>query len=106
MGGDPVAHTIRDISSSGLYVLTGERWYPGTVIRMTLADRRQPSAERSITVYAGVVRWGNDGVGLQFLVPDGKNMRRGVVEGASGPTGGASRAQITEFMAKLRSAGS
>jgi len=35
---------------------------------MTLTDRREPTVERSITVNACVVRWGNDGVGLQFVL--------------------------------------
>jgi hypothetical protein len=35
-GAAPVAHGVRDISSSGLYVVTEERWYPGTLVLMTL----------------------------------------------------------------------
>ena len=35
-GSSPVAHGIRDISSTGLYVVTEERWYPGTLVLMTL----------------------------------------------------------------------
>jgi hypothetical protein len=68
-GGAPQAHEIRDVSPTGLYVVTTERWYPGTVIRMTLSkpDNGQSPTERSITIQARSVRWGNDGVGLQFL---------------------------------------
>jgi hypothetical protein len=69
-GGAPQAHEIRDISATGLYVVTTERWYPGTVIRMTLSkpDIGQAPSERSITVHARSVRWGNDGVGLDFVL--------------------------------------
>lgn len=69
-GGAPQAHEIRDVSPTGLYVVTTERWYPGTVIRMTLSkpDIGQSPTDRSITIQARSVRWGNDGVGLQFLV--------------------------------------
>jgi hypothetical protein len=69
-GGAPVPHAIRDVSATGLYVVTTERWYPGTVIRMTLSkpDTGQAPADRSITIQARSMRWGNDGVGLQFLV--------------------------------------
>jgi hypothetical protein len=35
-GALPAAHGIRDISSSGVYVVTEERWYPGTLVLMTL----------------------------------------------------------------------
>ena len=69
-GGAPHAHEIRDISTIGLYVVTTERWYPGTIIRMTLTalDSGQAPSRRSITVHARAVRWGNDGVGLEFVV--------------------------------------
>jgi hypothetical protein len=69
-GGAPKAHEIRDVSATGLYLVTTERWYPGTVIRMTLTkpDTDQAPGARSITVQAKAMRWGNDGVGLQFVV--------------------------------------
>jgi hypothetical protein len=69
-GGAPHAHPIRDISQTGLYVVTSERWYPGTVIRMTLsiAGSEEHPLERSITVHTKAVRWGNDGVGLEFIL--------------------------------------
>jgi hypothetical protein len=69
-GGAPQAHAIRDISESGLFVVTAERWYPGTIIRMTLSktDISGHLSERSITVQARSVRWGNDGVGLEFVL--------------------------------------
>ena len=77
-GGNPQAHEIRDVSTTGLYVVTTERWYIGTVIRMTLSkpDVGQHPSERSITINARSVRWGNDGVGLEFVVePKGRSSR-------------------------------
>ncbi len=78
-GGAPQAHRIRDISPTGLYVVTQERWYLGTQIRITLAKTcaGDPSIESSITVQAIAVRWGNDGVGLEFVLNDPRNLRRG-----------------------------
>ena len=35
-GAAPKAHAVRDISPTGLYVVTEERWYPGTLVLMTL----------------------------------------------------------------------
>ncbi len=101
-GGDSVAHGVRDISPTGFYVFTEERWYPGTIMRMTLTDRRQPTVERSITVNATAVRWGNDGVGLQFVLKNGKDSRSGG-HSANGPMGGATKAQIDQFIERLRS---
>jgi uncharacterized membrane protein (UPF0127 family) len=69
-GAAPVAHGIRDISTSGLYVVTEERWYPGTLVLMTLqrSESAEEVAERSIAVQSRAVRWGPDGVGLQFVL--------------------------------------
>ena len=78
-GGAPVAHEIRDVSATGLYVITTERWYPGTIIRMTLSkpDVGQSPAERSITIQAEAMRWGNDGVGLRFVLAAGGKSGQG-----------------------------
>jgi uncharacterized protein len=97
-GGESKAHGVRDISPSGFYVFTDERWYPGTIIRMTLTDQRQPTAERSITVNASVVRWGNDGVGLQFVLQDEKSRGRG----SDGMMPGPGKAQVEQFIQRLR----
>jgi uncharacterized protein len=97
-GGVPQEHQIRDVSLTGLYVLTNERWYPGTVVRMTLTDRREPTAERSITVNATVVRWGNDGLGLRFVLQNPRTRRSefdGVVQGVD-------RVQLEQFLQRLK----
>jgi uncharacterized protein len=69
-GGAPEAHLIKDISSTGLYVVTEERWYPGTLVLMTLQNTAagEEVAERTICVHSRAVRWGKDGVGLQFVL--------------------------------------
>jgi len=78
-GAAPVAHGIRDISASGLYVVTEERWYPGTLVLMTLqrTDCGEEVAERSIAVQSRAVRWGPDGVGLQFILAGDEDYRKG-----------------------------
>jgi hypothetical protein len=78
-GSSPMAHGIRDISSTGLYVVTEERWYPGTLVLMTLqrGGLGEEVAERTIAVQSRAVRWGPDGVGLQFILPGGQGRRRG-----------------------------
>jgi len=94
-GGAPAAHAIRDISPTGMYVFTNERWYPGTVVRMTITDRMGSAAERSITLNTTVVRWGNDGVGLQFVLQSAKDRHQG---------DGADKAQVDRFLQCVRSA--
>jgi hypothetical protein len=78
-GSVPEAHDVRDISSSGLYLITEERWYPGTLILMTLVatDHGEECAERSIAVHSRAIRWGDDGVGLQFVLASAEEKRRG-----------------------------
>jgi uncharacterized protein len=78
-GDAPTAHGIRDISASGLYVVTEERWYPGTLVLMTLqrTDLGEEVAERSVAVNSRAVRWGPDGVGLQFILADEKSLKEG-----------------------------
>ena len=73
-GGSPTLHPIREISLTGMYLLTEERWYLGTVVRMRLQQLETPEEDpdRSITVHARAVRWGEDGVGMAFL-PQGQN---------------------------------
>lgn len=60
---------VRDVSSTGLYLLTRERWQPGTILALTL--QREGAFEldraRRITTHVKVIRCGTDGVGLSFL---------------------------------------
>jgi hypothetical protein len=98
-GGAPHPHQIRDVSATGLYVVTTERWYPGTIIRMTITkpDLALSPAERSVTVHARAVRWGNDGVGLEFVVsPPSKGKR--TQDSALDPIDGE---QLDRFLKRL-----
>ncbi len=78
-GGVAEAHNVRDISSTGLYLVTEERWYPGTLILMTLQETGSgtESSERAISVHTRAVRWGEDGVGLQFILLNKQDARSG-----------------------------
>jgi hypothetical protein len=98
-GGAPQAHPIRDVSVTGLYVVTTERWYPGTVIRMTLSkpDIGQAPSDRSITIQARSVRWGNDGVGLQFVVEPARKSNRG----PASPMDSVDAEQLSNFLKRL-----
>ncbi|MFZ0747213.1 MAG: hypothetical protein WAM85_22610 [Terracidiphilus sp.] len=71
-GGSPRAHKIGDISDTGFYLLTEERWIPETVMRMTLqrTGTKGDNPNDAITVISKVVRWGADGVGYEFVLSD------------------------------------
>jgi hypothetical protein len=92
-------HTVRDISSSGLSVTTSERRYAGTVIRMTLTKSDAPGGvvENSICVCAEAIRWGNDGVGLKFILDNAQKKLRGRHEAVEG----ADRKQLDQFLKGL-----
>lgn len=86
-GGPPAAHRIRDVSLTGMYLLTAQRWYPGTVLTLTLqrTDKDENGKKKSIAVRARVVRSMDDGVALQFVVPKAEEVRhleRYIAEGA------------------------
>jgi Flp pilus assembly protein TadG len=62
---------VRNISDRGLYLLTEQRWYPGTIVMLSLQreDLPQNHPDRSITVNAKVIRAGDDGVGFSLVMP-------------------------------------
>lgn len=68
-GSDLKQDKVSDVSSSGLYLITQERWQPGTILALTLQREGplDPDPARRITTQAKVVRCGTDGVGLTFL---------------------------------------
>jgi hypothetical protein len=100
-GGPPQAHPVRDISASGLFVVTEERWYLGTQILITLTKpaRGKSQAESTITMHAVAVRHGSDGVGLAFVLNDPRNRRRAQPSFTQGGNGD----QLAQFMQKVRS---
>ncbi|MFZ0745184.1 MAG: hypothetical protein WAM85_12315 [Terracidiphilus sp.] len=68
---------VKDISSTGVYLLTKERWLPGESVSVTL-QRKGPLEhipERRITMKTTAVRWGEDGVALSFLLPNDLDVR-------------------------------
>jgi hypothetical protein len=99
-GAPPKAHNIRDISSTGLYLVTEERWYPGTLVLMTLqrTDDGDESTERTISVHSRAVRWGADGVGLQFVLSKAHNPPPGVNLKANG----ADEKDLERFLQALK----
>jgi hypothetical protein len=67
-GGAPNAHQLGNVSHCGLYLLTEERWLPGTRIVMTLqkGSSDEVGTQEICRVESRVVRWGEDGIGCEF----------------------------------------
>jgi hypothetical protein len=76
-GSAPDGRHIRDISQSGAYIYTTERWYPGTIIRIILQGQKTTVESdgttkpvSSICIPARVIRHGDDGVAVEFAFRD------------------------------------
>lgn len=75
-GGAPHSYHVGDMSATGLFLLTRERWAPGTLIQMTLQpqEEKQHQAEHSICLLSEVVRWSENGAGFNFILKDYDNI--------------------------------
>jgi Flp pilus assembly protein TadG len=76
-GSAPEGRHIRDISPSGAYICTPERWYLGTIVRIilqgyqTVLQKDGTTAPKASTcLSARVVRHGSDGVAVEFIFRD------------------------------------
>lgn len=66
---------VRDISSTGAFLLTQERWEPGEVISLSLQRSGPPERENSYAVRAKAVRWDDQGVAFAFVLPPEADLR-------------------------------
>ena len=60
------SHVVRDVSTSGAFILADFKWPPGTVVTMTLELEGYPALATTL-VRTKVVRSVPDGLGVQFL---------------------------------------
>ena len=84
-GSQPAPHSVRDISSSGTYLITEDRWHPGTLLMITLqkpVTAIDTRSSRSIRLQSKVIRSGTDGVGLGFVFPGTPSNRDVSLQGA------------------------
>lgn len=77
-GSDLKQEAVRDISSTGIYILTEERWPLGTLVFLTLQKEGplEMNPERRVEVHTKVARHGDDGVGLAFVLEDHAESRQ------------------------------
>ena len=98
-GGEPYSYHVGDMSATGLFLLTKERWAPGTLIQMTLQnqDGRVSDSDSSICVLSEVVRWGENGAGFNFILADYENVfDYGVMPGEA-----VDRKSIERFLTRI-----
>jgi hypothetical protein len=82
-GAAPEGHQVKSVSPAGAYVVTSEKWYPGTIVSMMfqyapyylkVADI-DGNAKASLTMRAKIMRVGPDGVGVKFVYLNGAERR-------------------------------
>jgi len=98
-----MSHEIRNISATGFYLLTRERWHPGTVVTITLqrtaGSQENSDTEHYISVLSKVVRLEQDGVGLAFVPLEARDS-----DSAKGPRNKpADRRALGRFLDYLKS---
>jgi Flp pilus assembly protein TadG len=103
-GAASTAHTVKDISYLGAYLITEERWYVGTMLMLTLQPEPEiTDSAAAITIPCRVVRHGLDGVGVHFLLSGSKEHQtvrefvRAVTGSKRGARSGTSGQAVVEF---------
>ncbi len=81
-GSVPEGRKIRDISRSGAFIVTPERWYVGTIVRLILQGYKTTTTpdggivpSRSTSIPSRVIRHGTDGIAVEFIFPTGEEQR-------------------------------
>jgi len=70
-GHTPRQSQVANLSSSGAYILTDEKWKPGEVVSLTLQRKGaiQDSARLRFTVQVKAIRRDQNGIGVTYLSP-------------------------------------
>ncbi|MGO4517420.1 DUF192 domain-containing protein [Terriglobus sp. 2YAB30_2] len=99
-GGAPLAHKVQKISSDRLYLVTDQRWYPGTLVMLSLQREDVPATDpnRAITVKGQVVGADENGVFFLLVLPEkkGRDFSREVLPG------GADKKTFRAFLKRLQ----
>lgn len=74
-GSIPYQENVRDISSTGAFLLTDRRWEPGEIISLSLQRSGPPERENSFPIRAKAVRWDDHGVAVSFVLPPEADLR-------------------------------
>ena len=99
-------YQIADISLKGFYMITLERWLPGTTMLVTLerTDLGGSGLGKSITLLSTVARTGLNGIGFSFCIAENEEAASdpSKLDSASEfPGGGASKEDVKKFLEGL-----
>lgn len=75
-GSIPKLNKVRNISSTGVYLQTSDRWEPGKQVTLTLQREGPPRVgfDHCVRITTKAVRCGSDGVGLVFDALDQRDL--------------------------------
>jgi hypothetical protein len=75
--GMPRAFEVNNVSSSGLFLITEERWPAGSLVSLSMQREgpHESHIDHQVQFDAETVRWGANGVGLAFVLPAGMDLR-------------------------------
>jgi len=88
-------YKVGNVSVAGFYMITEDRWIPGTSFPVTLERTDEAGLGRSLTIQATVVRAGEDGVAFTFI-------QKAAEENNDGPTGANTRMDLTKLAQFLK----
>ena len=71
-GSTPGLDIVKNISATGMYLVTRERWPEGEInpIRLVYPELSDDTPDNQVTIETKTVRWGEDGMGLSFILPE------------------------------------
>ena len=103
-GSSPGLDIVRNISSTGMYLVTRERWREGEInpVRLVYPELTDNSPENQVTFETRTVRWGEDGMGLSFILPNSMNLWLWKPEERTEPEGILTEFRLSRALAFLR----
>jgi hypothetical protein len=103
-GNSPGLDIVKNISATGMYLVTRERWPEGEVnpIRLVYPELKDDSPEQHVTLETRTARWGEDGMGLTFVLPECMDLWLWKTEGLIEPEDILSEFRLSRALAFLR----
>jgi hypothetical protein len=103
-GSSPGLDIVKNISATGMYLVTRERWPQGEVnpVRLVYPELNDDSAEHQVTLETKAVRWGEDGMGLTFILPECMDLWLWKTDGLIEPEDILSEFRLSRALAFLR----
>ena len=103
-GSSPGLDIVKNISATGMYLVTRERWPEGEInpIRLVYPELTDNSTENQVTVETKTVRHGEDGMGLSFILPECMELWLWKSEGLIEPADILSEFRVARSLAFLR----